>query len=337
MDFVRVLGASLLVCGMVGLQAAPAQAAKTAKKARTVRSNGDNAALEAAKSELKAQADTYLDLFKKGDAHGLSQMWTPNGSMICTDGRILSGQKEIEKDFAALFAHTGPREMEALRSLKVQQESLQLVAPDVVLERGTNIIGFAPDQPTVKTRYMAVQKKIDGKWLMESLVETNIDESPIKLDDLAFLIGQWKASGENGQKEVTLNGRWQAHHHFLIVEFDYKDGEKHEREMLINTFDPRFGTITSWIFDSQGGFGRAIWTKVAGGWQMKAIRTEPSGSIVHTRNMIGINSASDRKLTWQALERRVDDVDLGGTAKIEVDKVSDTPAVPFFATEQQGR
>lgn len=334
MDFVRVLGASLLVCGMVGLQAEPAQAAKTAKKTRAARSNKDASNLESARAELKAQADTYLDLFKKGDARGLSQMWTPNGSMIATDGRILSGQGEIEKEFAALFARTGPREMEALRSLKVQQDSLQLVAPDVVLERGTNIIGFAADQPTVKTRYVAVQKKIDGKWLMESLVETDIDSAPVKLDDLSFLVGQWKATAADGQSEVILNGRWQAQHHFLVVEFDFKNGQKNEREMLINTYDPRFRTITSWIFDSQGGFGRAIWTRVAGGWQMKAVRTEPDGSIVRTRNMIGIASGADRKLTWQALQRRVDDVDLGGTAKIDVDKVSDTPGAPIFATEK---
>ena len=87
--------------------------------------------------------------------------------------------------------------------LEILDFSVRFVTPDVAVEEGKVRVtrpGEAPEEST----YIAVDRKLNGRWLLDTVRETDLPaaeeesgpDSPLK--ELAWMVGDWEnAAAEN--------------------------------------------------------------------------------------------------------------------------------------------
>ena len=69
-------------------------------------------------------------------------------------------------------------------------------------------------------------------------------------------------------------------------------------------WDPAAGTIRSWMFDSDGGFGEGTWSKKGNSWVVKFSQVLPDGRKASATNIYTI--VDDNTFTWKSVGRKVD-------------------------------
>ena len=69
-------------------------------------------------------------------------------------------------------------------------------------------------------------------------------------------------------------------------------------------WDPAAGTIRSWMFDSDGGFGEGVWSKKGNSWIVKFSQVLPDGRKASATNIYTI--VDDNTFTWKSVGREVD-------------------------------
>ncbi len=90
-----------------------------------------------------------------------------------------------------------------------------------------------------------------------------------QLRNVEWLLGEWIAEGE--ESVVEFNSQWDDNKAYLLNDFEVvQDGAVTMRGTQRIGWDPQSKTIRAWIFDSNGGFGEAVWTPGDGVWIAKA-------------------------------------------------------------------
>src|SRR5262249_1312906 len=79
------------------------------------------------------------------------------------------------------------------------------------------------------------------------------------------------------------------------------------------------GGLRSWIFDSSGTFGEAVWARDGSRWVSEASGTLPDGSQVTATNLL-IPLGKDA-FTWQSIERPAGGAPLPDTPPLRVTRV----------------
>ncbi len=69
-------------------------------------------------------------------------------------------------------------------------------------------------------------------------------------------------------------------------------------------WDPAAGTIRSWMFDSDGGFGEGTWSKKGNSWIVKFSQVLPDGRKASATNIYTLIDANT--FTWKSIGRKVD-------------------------------
>jgi hypothetical protein len=86
--------------------------------------------------------------------------------------------------------------------------------------------------------------------------------------------------------------------------------------MQIIGWDASKRKIRSWVFDSDGGFGEATWTKKDKRWIIHAAATLPDGRKTSATNIMTI--LDDNSFTWQSMGRELDGEILPNIAPVKV-------------------
>lgn len=94
-----------------------------------------------------------------------------------------------------------------------------------------------------------------------------------QLKELNWLVGNW-VNDTSSDMTVHSTYRWDTGKNFLLQSFKMTSPEQKELsgEQIIG-WDPIEKTICSWIFDSDGGFGKSTWTKQENSWYATTIFT----------------------------------------------------------------
>ncbi len=251
---------------------------------------------------VKAVADAYIAAYNRGDAKALANLWSEKGDWITPAGQRAHGREAIEKQLESLFADNQGGQLEMAES------SVRFVTPDVAVDEG--IVGvIRPEQEVKASAYIAVVVKQDGQWKVDSLRGTAIPEAPAPapaaspLADLEWLVGEWTDAGGNAAISTTV--AWTKNKSFLTYSFKVAvpDGDDFEGTQVIG-WDPADGTIRSWMFDSDGGFGDGTWTKKDNRWTVKFKQVLPDGRRASATNIYTIIDSDT--LTWQSIGREVD-------------------------------
>ena len=129
------------------------------------------------------------------------------------------------------------------------------------------------------------------------------------------MIGDWVDEGDGAS--VSLENRWSKNKHFIIRTFSVTiEGQVGLEGKQILTWDPIKKTIRSWVFDSEGGFGEAVWTQRGDKWVATSSQILKGGKRASSINIL--TPVDENSFTWQSVGREVDGELLPNTPKVTI-------------------
>ncbi len=250
---------------------------------------------------IRKAVESYVAAFNQGDAKALAAMWSPDAvySNPLSDVQVV-GREAIETQFATIFAEAKGIKLEATT------EAVQFVSPNVAVEQGTAKL-IRPDQAPEESEYTAVYVKRDGLWLLDRVSEEDVAvpaPSPYEhLKELGWIIGRWV--DQDDQATVVTECNWTKNNSFITRSFTIQIRDRIDMAgMQIIGWDPSTKQIRSWVFDSDGGFGQATWTKKDDRWNITQSGVLPDGRKSSAVNII--TRLDDNTCTIQSVNRMVD-------------------------------
>ncbi len=248
--------------------------------------------------DIRANAETFLSAFNKGDAKAVAALWTPQCEYVDEGGRVFRGRDVIEKEYAAFFAKNPGVRME------VSISSIKSIGDTVAIEDGTAVVKSAHNRVLSISYYTAVDVKMGDKWLMASVREHSAASHPVhaSVSDLKWLVGDWTATKDS--KTVEFSFRWIANKKFLELAYTARNkGAVARSGVQIIGNDPSTGALASWSFDSQGGRGHGTWQAFPNGWVIESSGMMSDGARTVSTDIVSRDGGDG--LTWHAVNRRV--------------------------------
>jgi uncharacterized protein (TIGR02246 family) len=250
-------------------------------------------------SAIRAAVQSYVDAYNRGDAKAVAAHWGETSEWTSPSGQRFKGRPAIEKEMAAMFAENKGVHIE------VMNPSIRIVSPDVAIEEGTVRV-TSPAEPPSDSTYVAVHVKRDGKWMLDSVHETEVAETApasSSLQDLAWLVGEWIDQSPEATAEATVT--WTKNKTFLNYAFKVSAPGADDLEgTQVIGWDPAAGTIRSWMFDSDGGFGEGTWSRKDNSWVVKFSQVLPDGRKASATNVYTL--VDGNTITWKSIGRKLD-------------------------------
>ncbi len=176
----------------------------------------------------------------------------------------------------------------------------------MAIEKGTAEVKYA-NHPPEETTYSAVHVKRDGKWYLDRVSEEEV-EAPLpshydELKQLEWLVGSW-VDGD-GQASIQTKVEWTKNRNFLRRSFAVVLGDQIDMSgMQIIGWDAASKQIRSWVFDSEGGFSEATWTRKGDQWFIQNNGTLADGRKATSLNVL--TYVNDNSFKWESVNREVD-------------------------------
>jgi uncharacterized protein (TIGR02246 family) len=268
-------------------------------------------------SAIRAQVVSYVNAYNRGDAKAVAAHWSDSGQWQSPAGDLVEGRPAIEKQMQALFAAKSGAKIE------VVDPKIRFVTSDVAIEEGTAHVLASGEPPSTST-YLAVHVKKNGKWLLDSVHETEVPAPSAsaayeQLTDLEWMVGNWVDEGSEGSAQTTC--RWSKNKSFLLRTFKVATpGGDFEGTQVVG-WDPVARSIRSWVFDSEGGFSQGAWVRRGDSWVVKS-----QGYLADGRQASSINTftyVDENSFAWKALGREVEGESLPDIAEIKVIRQQD--------------
>jgi uncharacterized protein (TIGR02246 family) len=265
---------------------------------------------------IEATAKGFVTAYDAGDAAKVAALWTSDGE-YSLGGQTVKGRAEIQKLYEEHFrANPGSK-------MQVKIESVRSLAPNIVLEEGVASVSGTNSG----SAYSAIHTKVDGKWLMASVRESEVPlpAAPESLGQLAGLIGQWSAEGDKAN--VSVKFEWMHDKHFLRAETTVHPTDKSDRVpggMQVIGIDPLTGRIVSWNFTADGGHSTGVWSKNGDRWVIGTQGASAEGAITTATNIF--YQPHSNVLSWQSVDRTIDGQPLPRTDEIVLERVVTTPS-----------
>jgi uncharacterized protein (TIGR02246 family) len=253
--------------------------------------------------------------YAKGDTKAIADFFTEDAHYTSDDGRTFDGRTAIEDNIRAALAKNNAAK------LAIVLDSVRLLAPDVLLERGSTTV-TAKDGETNGALYTAVYVKKDGKWKISQLVETRQPylTAHDQLSELGWLVGDWEDADKGDNLTVRSQYSWARGGNFLTRNVTVKRGAETILEgWQIIGWDPIEGCIRSWTFDDEGGFSDGRWTREGNRWLQRETGVTPDGNRTAADNTF--SKLSNERFTWESNNRTLDGLPQPGIGRIEIDRV----------------
>ncbi len=265
----------------------------------------------AEEAEIREAGEKYVAAFNQQDAEALAALWSPDAVYTNrTTGEQVVGREAIEEQFVALF-----EDQSDLR-LALSVESIQFVSPNVAVEQGVATFLQAEGEPQ-EVSYTAVSVRQDGQWLLDRATDEDVSIAPShfeQLKELEWMIGSWVDADE--EAAVITECNWSRNNNFLIRSFEIDIEDRIDMAGIqIIGWDSAAEQIRSWVFDSEGGFGEATWTKDGNRWYIHRSGVLPGGE--KSASVSIMTYVDDDTFTLQAINRMV-----GGELLPNIDEVT---------------
>jgi uncharacterized protein (TIGR02246 family) len=248
---------------------------------------------------IRACIDSYVAAYNRGDAKATAAHWSETAEWISPSGERFNGRAAIEKEMRSMFAENKGQRIE------VVDPSIRIVSPDAAIEEGTVRVIHPGEAPSEST-YMAVHVKKAGQWKLDTVRETETPDTPAassQLDELSWLAGDWVDDSPEADDTVTVS--WTRNKTFLNYAFKVSSPGADDLEgTQVVGWDAAAGTIRSWMFDSDGGFGEGTWSKHGDSWVVKFRQVLPDGRKAEATNVYTF--VDGNTFTWKSIGRKVD-------------------------------
>jgi uncharacterized protein (TIGR02246 family) len=296
-----IVGLSAVIAQSVQSQSGPTKqtssAGRSAQDESKARPAVDRSADETA---IRANIAQFVKAYNAGDAKAVAALFTPDGEAWDKDGNEAEGREAIEQTFGELFAAMPKRQLELF------VESIRFIGANLAMETGTTKETAAPGESPEYDRYTVLHVKRDGKWQM-ALARDEEGPAPTaheQLQPLAWLVGEWV--DDDGSAVVVSSCRWSADGNFLLQTFKLALNGREAMDVSQRIgWDPVAKQIRSWVFDSEGGFGESLWTRVGNDWIIKAKGVRPDGTTGSATNLL--TRTGNDGYVWRSTDRVVAD------------------------------
>jgi uncharacterized protein (TIGR02246 family) len=320
-----------------------ATAALFAQDAKTTKPSPSNAPT-AKSTELGPEAipiqeafQAYVDAFNKHDAKALADLWMPKGIYLDrSTGERIEGHDALEKDFTSTFKE------KPSSKLSGTLQTVRFIRPDVVSAEGEAVeTPKEGESEANKTSFSTIFVRQDGRWLIDSIQET--DKPPTQtptavLADLEWMVGHWVDKSDQARVDTVC--RWSPRRAFLVRSFTIKTGQDAEPDQgtEIIALDPKTKQIRSWTFLSDGSFGEATWTKDGKDWKREGRQTLSDGRTASGTQVI--SRVDDNTTTVELIAKEIDGEPQPATDPLTVvrvpdDKAATTPASSSIAPSEK--
>ena len=268
---------------------------------------------ESSGDETEAVAErvqSYVAAFNRRDIDACVTHWSGNAEyVLANSGARVRGRNAIRDALQKLL------EKDEKFELSVLGQRFRQVTQGVVLEEGTATV-VSERHGVERANYVVVHVKQEGKWYRDSVRETTQaapQGSPSQLQELAWLVGDWRAEDDNGSLEVS--GKWLNDKRFISRSFKVlgKDGYTLDGTQIMG-WDPSAAIIRSWSFDSQGGFEQSVWSRDGRRWLVKVHAVMPDGSVGSEQRLVTHDEFG--QMSTEVVEQQVNGQLLPGSGKV---------------------
>lgn len=210
-------------------------------------------------AEVKNVAASFKEALASHDASKLTPLLTSD----VTDYDLSEHTSIFGRDNVANFLAC---QIEAKNKpdITIQIEHLKHKGPDLIHAIGL----FETSTQTEQIAFSVDFKKEENSWKIAQITHLLLQPAPSQyehLKGLNWLTGSWTNQDE-GTSFTTTYG-WGANKNFLKQQFNLQIlGHKQLSGEQIIGWDPTIQAITSWIFDSDGGFGQGSWFQDGDNW-----------------------------------------------------------------------
>jgi len=254
-------------CVMAAAKSRPPQASAGAAQPQP----SANQAAPAPSPEEKAIKDgveAFEKLYSSANAEGLAELFQDDASIIDPEGNTTRGKPAIAEMYATAFQEAP--------GLKIDSKiaEVKFLTPDVARVEGQSQLSSTTGDAAEFNKFSVLLVRRDGKWRIAEIREyaaPAADVSPYeRLRELEWMVGDWVDESDNNR--VQSNVRWADNQSYLVRTYHIEiQGEKKSSGTMFIGWDPQSGQIKSWLFDSQGGHGEALWTRTGEKeWVVKA-------------------------------------------------------------------
>ncbi|WP_425395630.1 YybH family protein [Aeoliella sp.] len=250
-------------------------------------------------ADIRKSIDSYVEAFNAGDAKALADHWTEQGELENEAGQMIKGREALVKAFTSYFESRDVK-------LELVEFDVELVSPNVASETGIARVVTANAEPK-ELEYQVVHVKTPAGWKMDRVAEQPAAAAPPthyeQLQELEWMVGSW--SNTNEGNSVAVSCRWTTNQNFLVRTFRVSTGDDAAFEgTQVIGWDPHTGTIRSWLFDSDGGFGVGRWTASEGRWTVATLNILPDGRRGSSTNVYEL--IDENTMRFSSVGRQVD-------------------------------
>jgi uncharacterized protein (TIGR02246 family) len=270
---------------------------------------------KAEEKAIRNVVQSFQDAYNQQDAAKLAAQWASDATYINpVTGESAEGREAIKKLFKEKFAQNKKRHLE------ITIKSIEFPNANEAIENGVMKVTI-DDQPAQQVNYQAEYVRQNGKWLVKTFNEIELQEPSSNfehLKDLAWLVGKWEDSDEN--VDILFNTQWDKYKNFITQHFKMKIyGQDDIEGKLIIAWDSVKNVIRSWVFDSDGEFGEGTWEKVGKSWYATMRYTLSDGRVASSKNIY--TPVDDHSYTFASVEREVDGEILPNMNPVTVEKI----------------
>jgi uncharacterized protein (TIGR02246 family) len=260
---------------------------------------------------IRYAMQSFVKAFEERDAQAVAAHWTDEGEYQDSAGAQLRGREALQQAFAEFFAKTPEVKSE------VRPQVLRFTSRDSAIEEGKVRVRRGPAATATAANYTALFVREDQGWRIALLSETPTADD-VSIEDLNWLIGQWKSSTGEGA-EIRTTYRWDPAKKFIYMQFTITEPALSLTGTQVIGLDPATFAIHSWTFEASGGVGEATWHRDGDHWVLDAAGTLPDGSSLTETNVL--RRVNEDTFTWQSVNRMLGDVPLADLAPVKVARV----------------
>lgn len=226
-----------------------------------------------AEMEVAAASKKLMDAFNEGKVDAVVEQFLPDAELIDDSGAVHLGKDEITTLLKSFYERYPGVQSAA------EVESIRLIA-GLALVDGTRVLSDKDGKNMTVLRFAAIWKKTDAGYKLASLRDVSevVPVSPSEaLSEISWIIGSWVNEGSDGK--VELEYRFTDEGNFIVGDLSVlsADGTQVMKSVQRIGWDASEGRFKSWTFDSDGGWGEAVWTATDSGWTLQSNAVAPDG------------------------------------------------------------
>jgi uncharacterized protein (TIGR02246 family) len=248
---------------------------------------------------IRALGKAFARSITAADSKSVAALFSDDAELIDEKGDRVQGRAAIAQLYPSLFqARPGA-------VVEMAVDSLRFLSPEVAKEEGHTRVN-SPGAPETLRRYTVLYVKKDGHWLYSSVREEHSTAVAHHehLKPLEWLVGDWV--DQSSDSTVNASCRWSPDKNFLLRNFTvHVQGRP---VMTVNErigWDPLTRQVKSWVFDSEGGYADALWTRKGSQWVIKSNGVLPDGRAASSTHMLTLTDSNSAR--WSSIDRTLGD------------------------------